>query len=65
MSGASASTDPTTTKAITDDSSKTPSAAQEGQNKKGPTLEEDDEFEDFPVDGAFLISLHLDNVVSI
>ena len=51
MSGASTSNDSSTTKAVTDDSNKTPSAAAEGQNKKGPILEEDDEFEDFPVDG--------------
>lgn len=52
MSGAPTSNDPSTTKQTTDDNTATPSAAMEGKEKKGPVLEEDDEFEDFPVEGG-------------
>ncbi|KAL9050320.1 MAG: hypothetical protein Q9162_006708 [Coniocarpon cinnabarinum] len=50
MSGASTSQNPDTSKATTDDSSATPSALQQQQQKQPAQLEEDDEFEDFPVE---------------
>lgn len=52
MSGASTSQNPDTAKQTTDDSTATPSALQQQQPKQPAQLEEDDEFEDFPVEGT-------------
>lgn len=51
MSGAASSQNPETTKATVNESTQTPSELQK-QEKKQSQLEEDDEFEDFPVEGV-------------
>lgn len=52
MSGASTSANTSTTKATTDESPATQNLPEQSTNKK-PQLEEDDEFEDFPVEGKW------------
>ena len=51
MSAAAEGSGPTT-KAITSDA--TDSSTMKDQQKPAAALEEDDEFEDFPVDGVFI-----------
>ena len=56
MSGAAASTNPSTTKALASDP---PSGTPlKDEQKPAAALEEDDEFEDFPVDGARYFHLY-------
>lgn len=50
MSGAAPSQNSSAAKASTDDATKTPQQT-DSQDRK-PQLEEDDEFEDFPIEGA-------------
>ena len=55
MSGAATSRNQNTAKATTDDTQKTPSDLQKQAQEKKTQLEEDDEFEDFPMEGASVI----------